>query len=42
MANGINIGTNNISGIKIGTADVDAVYIGTTLVYSGGTQPTFQ
>lgn len=38
MANGIKIGTNNISGIKIGTADVDAVYIGTTLVYSGGTQ----
>ena len=37
MANGIKIGTNNISGIKIGTADVDAVYIGTTLVYSGGT-----
>ena len=34
MANGINIGTNNISGIKIGTADVTSVYIGTELVYT--------
>ena len=40
MANGIKIGTNNISGIKIGTADVDAVCIGDTLVYSGVTPPT--
>ena len=40
MANGIKIGTNNISGIKIGTADVDAVYIGTTQVYPS--TPPFQ
>ena len=42
MANGIKIGTNNISGIKIGTADVDAVYIGTNLVYSASTTPSYK
>ena len=42
MANGINIGVNNVSSIKIGTADVSAVYIGTNLVYSASTQPTLQ
>ena len=37
----VKIGNNDIT-LKLGSSDVTAAYIGDTLVYSGGTQPTFQ
>lgn len=37
----VKIGNNDIT-LKLGSSDVTAAYIGDTLVYSGGTPPTFQ
>ena len=41
MADSIKIGSLDISAFKVGSGDC-TIYLGDTLVYSGGTPPTFQ